>query len=78
MTTWQQIDDNRFVIRSKGKVITVDTLRSLIAYSMAFGIGIEDIEYARLQMIKNDHDYCEFGIWGTFIHSKRTLNENAH
>ena len=78
MTTWQQITEDKFIIRSKGKVITVDNLRSLIAYSMAFGLEIEDIEYARKQMIRNYHDYAEFGIWGTFIMSKRVANENCH
>lgn len=78
MTTWQQIHNNKFIIRSKDKVITVDTVRSLIAYSMAFGLDFDDIEYARLEMERNDHDYAEFGIFGGLLFTKRTNDETAH
>lgn len=78
MTTWQQITEDKFVIRSKDKVLTVEGLRSLIAYSMAFGLQMEDIEYARLEMIRNNHDYCEFGMFGGFLFSKRTNDEKYH
>jgi hypothetical protein len=80
MTTWQQIDANRFIIRSKGKVITVNTIQSLTAYTMAFNkhTTIDEIEYALLEMNRNGHDYCEFGVYGKFVFSKRMVDEKAH
>lgn len=78
MTTWQQIDKERFIIRSKGKVITIDSIRALFAYSIAFGLEFDDIEYAVIEMERQGHDYAEFGIWGSLIYTKRTVNENTH
>jgi hypothetical protein len=78
MTTWQQIDNDKFIIRSKERVITVDNIRSLIAYSIAFGLEMKDIEYARLEMERTGHDYAEFGFLGTLIYTKRTINEKFH
>jgi hypothetical protein len=78
MTTWQQIDKERFIIRSKGKVITVDTIRGLFAYSIALGLEFPDIEYAVLEMERQGHDYAEFGIWGSLIYTKRMTDEKFH
>lgn len=77
MITWQQITDEEWIITSKNKTIRVNGLRSLIAYSMAFGLEMEDIEHARLEMLRNEHDFCEFGYLGSMIYSKRTEVKNV-
>lgn len=73
MINWTKTSDNKYIIKTYNKVTTVDNIKSLTAWSMAFNkhITIDEIEVALLEMNKNDHDYCEFGMYGRFVYSKR-------
>lgn len=34
-----------------------------------FGVDADELEFALAEMVKLDHDYAEFGIYGTFLFS---------
>lgn len=78
MIKWEKISEDEWIVSSDEKSIKVNGLRSLIAYSMAFGLNIDDIEHAQVELIRRDHDYCEFGIWGSFIYSEKINQEVSH
>lgn len=73
MTNWTKVDNN-WIIKSQDKTTTVDNIKSLIAWTMAFNknVTIDEIEIALLEMNQNDHNYAEFGMYGRFVFSKRT------
>lgn len=78
MIKWEKISEDEWIVSSDEKSVKVNGLRSLIAYSMAFGLNIDDIEQAQVELIRRDHDYCEFGIWGSFIYSEKINQEVSH
>jgi hypothetical protein len=73
MINWTKTKDNKWIIKSNNKTTTVDNIKSLTAWTMAFNknVTIDEIEIALVEMNRNDHDYCEFGIYGRFTISKR-------
>lgn len=71
MTSWIKTSSTTFIIKRGGKTFQIENLEKLFVYSLAMGIKFNDIEFALLEMEKNDHDYCEFGIWNGFTISKK-------
>jgi hypothetical protein len=74
----EKLNETNFVIKSDGKTLKVDNIKSLFAWCMTFGAYFEEIEVALHEMIKMNHNICEFGVDGYFIFSERKVNEKYH
>jgi hypothetical protein len=72
MITWTKISDDNWIVKWKNKSKKFDDQMKVILWTLALDVKIDEIEYAMLELIKNDHNYAEFGVFQkAFVYSKR-------
>lgn len=71
MISWTKINENYWIWRYKDKVKKLNSIRELVLHNLAMEVDLDESEFALLEMSRNEHNYCEFGIWKTFIYSEK-------
>lgn len=81
MITWTKITDDNWLVRWDGKAKNFDCQEKVIVWTFHILRNKDesrddeniwnDIETAMVELIRNDDNYVEFGIFGTFIYSDR-------
>lgn len=71
MVSWTKINDYYWIWRYDSKVKKLTSVRDLVIHNLAVEIDLEESEFALVEMNRQDHNYCEFGLWKTFIASQR-------
>ena len=72
MITWTKIADDNWIVKWKDKSKKFDDQMKVILWTLALDVKIDEIEHAMLELIRNEHNYCEFGfLQKMFIFSKR-------
>jgi hypothetical protein len=76
LISWTKISDDNWLVRWNGKVKSFNDQMKVILWTLALEVSIDDIEYALLQFINQDHNYCEFGLFKTFVYSDKIGTSN--
>lgn len=66
-----KLSDENYLVKWKNKSKPIDSQTKLILFLLILDIELDEIEEALCQLIKNDHNYAEFGIFKSFAFSKR-------
>jgi hypothetical protein len=71
MISWTKIADDNWLVRWDGKVKRFNDQMKVILWTLALEVHIDEIERAMLSIINQDDNYCEFGLWKTFVYSDK-------
>lgn len=77
MISWTKIADDNWLVRWDGKVKKFNDQLKVILWTLALDVHIDEVERAMVEIIKQDHNYAEFGLWKTFVFSDRIGNESV-
>lgn len=66
-----KLSDENYLVKWKKHSKPIDSQTKLILFLLVLDVELDEIEHGLLELIKNDHNYLEFGIWKKFVYSKR-------
>lgn len=61
--------DSSYIIKTSTRNVPVSSLKDLVLVMKALGSNFSEIEYGLSEMVRNDHNYADYGVNKMFIFS---------